>query len=89
MNEYSRVSLLETIMVDSGCRSLKELAAIPKEKRAEIASHIICDIPQDVPTLQDYNEALHYLLCVGPANTKEEARSFLLDGLHKKAEGKA
>lgn len=81
MNEYSRVSLLETILMDSGCKSLGDLSTLSKDKRSKIAEHISCDIPLDAPTLQDYNEALHYLLCVGPENSKEKARSRLLNGL--------
>lgn len=81
MDEYSRISLLEIIMMDSGCSSLSELATVSKEKRTEIAGNIIRDIPIEIPTLQDYNEVLHYVLCVGPEKTKERARSRLLNGL--------
>lgn len=81
MNEYSRISLLESILMDSGCGSLKELSTLTREKRFTIAGHIERDIPSEVPTLQDYNEALHYLLCVGPEDTKEKARERLLSGL--------
>lgn len=81
MNKYSRISLLETILMDSGCRSLSELSSISKEKRIKIAEHIKSDIDLDTPTLQDYNEALHYLLCAAPKETKEESRKCLLEGL--------
>lgn len=81
MNKYSRISLLEIIMMDSGCRSLSDLSTISKESKLKIADHIESDIPLDAPTLQDYNEALHYMLCVGPESTKEKARKRLLDGL--------
>lgn len=81
MNEYSRVSLLEAILLASGCRSLRELSILSGEKSAALAEHIQRDIPPDVPTLQDYNEALHYLLCVGPEDSKENARARLLSGL--------
>lgn len=81
MNEYSRISLLESILIDSNCSSLSELSALTKEQRMKIATHIKKDIPPEVPTLQDYNEALHYLLCHAPAETKEIARNCLLNGL--------
>lgn len=81
MNEYSRVSLLESILIDSGCKSLGNLSLLTKAQRMRIGGHIKNDIPPDAPTLQDYNEALHYLLCLGPEDTKEKARSRLLSGL--------
>lgn len=81
MMEYSRFSLLETILLDSGCHSLGELSALSKEQRLKIAEHIKNDIPLDAPTLQDYNEVIHYLLCMGPEDTEEDARKALFDGL--------
>lgn len=83
MNEYSRISLLETILMDSDCRSLSDLSVISKAQRKAIAKHISRDIPLEAPTLQDYNEAIHYLLCLGPEGTKEKARECLLNGLAK------
>lgn len=81
MIEYSRISLLESILMDSGCKTLSNLSTITKEQRAVIAHHIISEIPPEAPTLQDYNEVLHYLLCEGPRETKESARNCLLEGL--------
>lgn len=83
MIEYSRISLLEMILKDSGCHTLSELSTISKNQREKIAEHIANDIPSEAPTLQDYNEALHYLLCEGPRDTKESARRCLLDGLRE------
>lgn len=83
MNEYSRISLLETILLDSGCSSLSNLSSLSKEQRKRIAGHILSEIPPEMPTLQDYNEALHYLLCAGPEPTREKARKCLLDGLRQ------
>lgn len=79
--KYSRISLLETILMDSGCKSLSDLSTISKTRKKEIACHILNEVPTDAPTLQDYNEAIHYLLCEGPKATKEEARACLLAGL--------
>lgn len=81
MNEYSRISLLEIILMDSGCRLLSELSSISRKQRIEIANHISADVPEDAVTLQDYNEAIHYLLCRGPVDTKEKARACLMNGL--------
>lgn len=81
MSEYSRFSLLETVLLDTGCRSLSDLSAVSTETRRKIAEHILREIPEDAPTLQDYNEVLHYLLCEGPKTSKEAARRSLLDGL--------
>ena len=81
MGEYSRFSLLEVILLVTGRKSLRDLGILTRSERRELADRIIADVPVDVPTVQDYNEAIHFLLYQGPRSTVEEARSFLINGL--------
>jgi len=77
MEDYKKVSLLEGIFLQFGCKDFNDLRCLPTEQRQLLADKIET-ISENSLSLMDYNEVLHIVAGIPPEGNKDDARAKLL-----------
>lgn len=77
MEDYNKVSLLEGVFLQFGCKDFNDLRCLPTEKRQVLADKIEA-ISENSLSLMDYNEVLHIVAGTPPEKNKLKARAKLL-----------
>ena len=80
MSTEQLLSLVEYIAYKIGCTYISDLPRLDKAGLAK-AGHVLDRVPAEVYPLNQWNDALQYIVRGQPALTAEDARSDLLDRL--------
>lgn len=80
MRTKKKDSLLEFMAVQAGCAYLSDLPRISGRQRAK-ARQALEQLPPEAATLQEWNDALDYLIHAPPEETAQAARERLLSAL--------